>query len=179
MLKLTLTQKQIGAFTSTEENRPAMQGVFVDNNNLIATDGHVLLVYPCETEYSGIVIPVSCFPKKKGNYTIVELEKQVADIVGLKLTVTEYDSKTQQEEETRIEKVIREPYPKYKNVMPQEGTELEVKMIGINPLFLAKFSALHEHKSDDAGLQLTFHGPTNAITIKHDEFTGLLMPTRL
>ena len=172
MLKLTLTQKQIGAFTLTNENRPAMQGVFVDNNNLIATDGHVLLVYPCETEYSGIVIPVSCFPKKKGNYTIVELEEDG------KLTVTEYDSKKQQEE-TRIAKVMNERYPNYKAVMPQEGTELEVKMIGINPLFLAKFSALHEHKNDDAGLQLTFHGLTHAITIKHDEFTGLLMPTRL
>ena len=172
MLKLTLTQKQIGAFTLTNENRPAMQGVFVDNNNLIATDGHVLLVYPCETEYSGIVIPVSCFPKKKGNYTIVELEEDG------KLNVIE-SSHNGVWQETRIEKGINERYPDYKAVMPQEGMELEVKMIGINPLFLAKFSALHEHKNDNTGLQLTFHGRTQAITIKHDEFTGLLMPTRL
>ena len=172
MLKLTLTQKQIGAFTLTNENRPAMQGVFVDNNNLIATDGHVLLVYPCETEYSGIVIPVSCFPKKKDNSTTVELEEDG------KLTVIE-SSHTGVWQETRIAKVINERYPNYKAVMPQEGTEEEVKTIGINPLFLAKFSALHEHKKDDAGLQLTFHGLKQAITIKHDEFTGLLMPTRL
>lgn len=173
MLKLTLTQKQIGAFTLTNENRPAMQGVFVDNNNLIATDGHVLLVYPCvESGYKDIVIPVSCFPKKKDNSTTVELEEDG------KLTVIE-SSHTGVWQETRIAKVINERYPNYKTVMPQEGTEEEVKTIGINPLFLAKFSALHEHKNDDAGLQLTFHGLTHAITIKHDEFTGLLMPIRL
>lgn len=179
MLKLTLTQKQIGAFTSKDEMRPAMQGVLVDNNQLIATDGHVLLIYPCdETEYQDIVIPISCFPKKKGNYTIVELEKQVADIVGLKLTVIEYNSKKQQEE-TRIEKVIREPYPKYKNVLPLPEQKQALETIGLNPLFLAKFSALHEHKKDDAGLQLTFHGTKSAITITHAEFSGIIMPTRL
>ena len=179
MLKLTLTQKQIGAFTSKDEMRPAMQGVLVDNNNLIATDGHILLIYPCdETEYQDIVIPISCFPKKNGNYTIVELEKQVADIVGLKLTVTEYNSKKQQEE-TRIEKVIREPYPKYKNVLPLPEQKQALETIGLNPVFLAKFSALHEHKKDEAGLQLIFHGPKSAITITHAEFSGLIMPTRL
>lgn len=168
MLKLTLTQKQIIAFTSTDESRPAMQGVFVDNNNLIATDGYVLLVYPCETDYSGIVIPVSCFPKKKGNYTIVELEEDGK--------VSEFN-KASIPNEIRIVKVINERYPNYKAVMPQEGMEEEVETISINPIFLAKFSALHEHKNG-AGLQLTFHGSTKAITIKHDEFTGLLMPTR-
>jgi hypothetical protein len=147
-----------------------MQGVYVDNNNLVATDGHILLVYPCQTAYSGITIPVSCFPKKKGNYTQVEMEEDG------KLTVSEFDKSIG---EIRITKVINETYPNYKVAIPQEGTELEVKKIGINPVFLAKFSELYKHQKDDLGIQLTFHGPTQAITIKHDDFTGLLMPTKL
>jgi hypothetical protein len=171
MLKLTLTQKQIGAFVSKDAVRPAMEGVYIDNNQLIATDGQVLLIYPCyESEYN-IVIPVSCFPKKKGNYTIVELEDK-------KLTVIEY-SHNGVAQETRIEKVISETYPKYKNVMPLPEQKQALETIGVNPMFLAKFSALHEQAKDETGLQLTFHGVTSAITITHAEFSGLIMPTRL
>jgi hypothetical protein len=174
MLKLTLTQKQIGAFTYDPKQllpRPAMEGVLIDGDKIIATDGHVLLIYPCyESDYN-IVIPVSCFPKKKGNYTTVELEDK-------KLTVKEY-SHTGVAQETRIDKVIDEPYPKYKNVIPLPKQKQALETIGLNPMFLAKFSALHEQQKDDVGLQLTFHGATSAITITHSEFTGLIMPTRL
>ena len=168
MLKLTLTQKQIGAFTSKDAYRPAMEGVQVDGNKLVATDGHVLLIYPCfESEYKNI-IPVSCFPKKKGNCTVVELE-------DTKLTVIEY-THTGVPIETRIEKVICGPYLNYKAVIPEQKQALET--IGLNPVFLAKFSALHEQRND-AGIQLTFHGVRSAITITHAEFSGLIMPTIL
>jgi len=173
MLKLTLTQKQISAFTYNPKQalpRPAMEGVYIDNNQLIATDGHVLLIYPCvESDYN-IVIPVSCFPKKKGNYTIVELEDK-------KLTVIEY-SHNGLPQETRIDKVIDEPYPNYKAVIPLPKQKKALETIGVNPIFLAKFSALYEQQKD-VGLQLTFHGVKSAITITHAEFSGLIMPTLL
>jgi hypothetical protein len=172
MLKLTLTQKQISAFTYNPKQalqRPAMEGVYIDNNQLIATDGHVLLIYPCvESDYN-IVIPVSCFPKKKGNYTIVDLEDK-------KLTVIEY-SHNGVAQETRIDKVIDEPYPKYKNVIPLPKQKQALETIGLNPIFLAKFSALQ--LVPETGLQLTFHGAKSAITITHAEFSGLIMPTLL
>jgi hypothetical protein len=179
MLKLTLTQKQISAFTYSPKqvlSRPAMEGVYVDGDKLVATDGHVLLIYPCvESDYN-IIIPISCFPKKKGNYTIVELEKQVADIVGIKLTVIEY-SHVGITQETRIENVISEQYPNYKNVIPSPEQKQALETICVNPIFLAKFSVLHEQQKDDGGIQLTFHGVKRAITVTHDEFTGLIMPT--
>jgi hypothetical protein len=175
MLKLTLTQKQISAFTYNPKQalqRPAMEGVYIDNNQLIATDGHVLLIYPCvESDYN-IVIPVSCFPKKKGNYTTIEMGK-LGDLL-----VIEY-SHNGILQETRIERVINEPYPNYKAVIPLPKQKKALETIGLNPIFLAKFSALHEQQKDDVGLQLTFHGVTSAITITHAEFSGLIMPTRL
>jgi hypothetical protein len=174
MLKLTLTQKQIGAFAYNPKQalpRPAMEGVLIEGDKIIATDGHVLLIYPCVESGYNIVIPVSCFPKKKGNYTIVDLEDK-------KLTVIEY-SHNGVAQETRIDKVIDEPYPNYKAVIPLPKQKQALETIGLNPIFLAKFSALHDQQKDDVGLQLTFHGATSAITITHAEFSGLIMPTRL
>jgi hypothetical protein len=149
-----------------------MEGVYVDGDKLIATDGYVLLIYPCvESDYN-IVMPVACFPKKKGNYTTVEMGK-LSDLL-----VKEY-SHVGVPQETRIEKVINEPYPKYKNVIPLPEQKKALETICLNPIFLAKFSALHEQQKDGVGLQLTFHGVKSAITITHAEFSGLIMPTRL
>lgn len=185
MLKLTICQKAIAGACSKDSFRPAMHGVYYDHTApgglpLVATDGHVLVMLPCEAPEDAVldqesyILPVSAFPKKQGNHTTVEK-------TGNGLTVREVDKKNAVVE-TRLVEVIDYPYPNYRAVVPwlSDGKSPEpTEKIGLNVEFFDVFAAIARSLNMLPDFAFTFYGPQHAVRLHKENMEGLVMPVRM
>jgi DNA polymerase III sliding clamp (beta) subunit (PCNA family) len=160
------------AVTSSDDLRPAMQGVLFDKENerLVATDGHVLLMMPVkeisETDHTAI-IPVAAFDKKAESYTVTEEETTVHYSSGKK----------------EIYPNIQELYPKYNSVLPKNMEE-PVEQIGVDIEIIARLQKCLKPLADKKKIKikLSFNGSGRGINFNlmdDPEVSGLIMPYSL
>lgn len=183
-MKLEIAQKTIGAFcASCDDIRIEMQGVRVDKENgcLIATDGIVLVNVPinCDGINKSITLPLTVFPKKKGNYTEISIE-------GENVYVEEWKGKGTGNAFVCVEKRLcnidhsLQNYPDWKSVLPQKEWKPELLApIYLNMLFVAKFGELAKELDGSTACACTFYGPRKCVQINGKTFSGLLMPINL
>ena len=173
-ITLRLSQTVIKPFLSTNSSHPALGGALIKDGHIYATDGCVCLKQPVveeKTPWLGLVLPLTAFPKGKNGHTKVASEDDKT------LEVVEYNSK-RVEIERRTVQAIDYQYPDIYRIWPtKESAPLNNVRLSIH--LLSKFKPLLD-KND--GVTFEFYEPENGfeqpIIIKHEEWTGLIMPMK-
>lgn len=152
-LTLSINQKAIESFTSKDKFRPLLHYVFFNSEKkeLVAADGHYMLVYPCDTEsFPSVLLPISAFPKKKDAYT--ELSEDG--------TVIEYDKKNNIIEKRIITFKTDESFPNYRNIF-KEKEIVPIESIGFTMKLLENCSKFY-----NGACKFTFRGKSEAVVIE-------------
>ena len=175
-------------FTSTDETRYYLKGVFVefhgDHCLYVATDGHVLMIYKQEgqfDDYENVIMPrdqllKNRFTKKeRGEATINVAESSVL----AKGFVTVERDGTKQEFRS-----VDATFPDWRRIVPQRGYEM--KMAWYDPKLLQKFNdfsaAIDGPKQSDGKPAKVFvaqNGDSPAwVPIIEGKCVGVIMPMR-
>jgi len=186
--------KVLSEFTSTDDGRPALKGVFVKGNRAVATNGK-MLVETKLAEYNDqfpdvdtmladndkpVIIPKAVFDKAQANVPrkprlpILENVLMISDGEDVELIATDLDNSVSVKG-----KSIEGDYPDIDHVKPAGDPEFT---IAVDADLLAKLSKLAKNPGNISKVKLQFYGAEQAIafeTYGKTKFTGLIAPIRL
>lgn len=169
-----VTHTQLNNVVSTDFLRPVMGGIFVDfdNQQMVCTDAHVLMIYPVEInevfnkEIKGVIVPVEFFDKRKymGNFKsyILKLEYRLDD---------DFARVFHGEDEVFKCKYIEGNYPKYLAAIPKKEDAQPTLEVGI---CLKIFNKIEKAMPTGMGKQfkITLHGTRKGIVMNQMYIDG-------
>jgi len=138
------TIQNASQFVGVDELRPSMTGVYLDTDNIVATNAHLLRWMPKKSNIGGIILP--------GKYT------QFFNKVDYEAFCDEKQQRIKlvSPNETLIIRTIDANYPQWKNVIPQEN---DIKLTVETKLFInALNNALPSSNSETNAVFLIIKG---------------------
>jgi hypothetical protein len=160
--------------------RPVMQHVYVDSNNIVASDSKILVIHP-----RTMLEHIDDLPEKFfiPHYSFDPLTKEHLHARYIKeASVIEVLYKNNRKGYVEIKIEPGFAYPDYTKVLPSKDKEENVGMIGINPRLVC--SLAESMGITYQGLAFKFHGENRAILVKDKsgemhESIGLITPIKI
>lgn len=167
--------------TTKDNSLDALQYIAIDETNIVAVDGHILIKHPRSLLDFIEDLPALCFIKADqwAEFT-KEFEKAIFVEKENHIILTDKNDKK------RIVNVVINPnftFPNYNTVIPDMSTEIELTGIGINPELLLKLA--QASSVEKASCKLHFFGLTKPIIVDFyfagiiEGVQGLIMPILL
>ncbi|MFA5300219.1 MAG: hypothetical protein WC389_18685 [Lutibacter sp.] len=166
---------------SKDELRHALQYIAIDEANIVATDGHIVIKHSRSLLNFIEDLPALCFVKADQWVEFTkEFEKAIFVEKESHIILTDKNDKK------RIVNVVINPnftFPNYNTVIPDMSTEIELTGIGINPELLLKLA--QASSIEKANCKLHFFGLTTPIIVDFyfagiiEGVQGVIMPILL